>query len=102
MLKEGWCRQIFKKCRSQRNETSKQIGIKVGIGATVEVEDLKSEVSQAKRIYTKKVSSLKDNWVINLHDLLLGLPNVLDISVPTGDTESDNDELRNYGKPEKF
>lgn len=87
--------------QSQRNETSKQIGIKVGIGATVEVEDLKSEVIKLKESIQKGEQSERQ-LAINLQDLLLGLPNVLDISVPTGDTESDNDELRNHGKQRNF
>ena len=87
--------------QSQRNETSKQIGIKVGVGANVEVEDLKSEVIKLKESIQKSEQSERQLG-INLHDLLLGLPNVLDISVPTGDTESDNDELRNHGKQRNF
>ena len=87
--------------QSQRNETSKQIGIKVGVGAAAEVEDLKSEVIKLKESIQKSEQSERQLGV-NLQDLLLGLPNILDISVPTGDTESDNDELRNHGKQRNF
>jgi seryl-tRNA synthetase len=87
--------------QNQRNEVSKQIGVKVGIGSVDEVEDLKSKVIKLKESIQRNEQSERQLGE-NLQDLLLGLPNILDASIPNGNTENDNEELRSYGEPQKF
>tara|TARA_B110000196_G_scaffold14470_1_gene11554 strand:+ start:5663 stop:6949 length:1287 start_codon:yes stop_codon:yes gene_type:complete len=87
--------------QNQRNEVSKQIGVKVGIGAVDEVEDLKSKVIKLKESIQRNEQSERQLGE-NLQDLLLGLPNILDASIPNGNTENDNEELRSYGEPQNF
>lgn len=87
--------------QNQRNEVSKQIGVKVGIGSVDEVEDLKSKVIKLKESIQRNEQSERQLGE-NLQDFLLGLPNILDSSIPNGNTENDNEELRSYGEPQKF
>ncbi len=87
--------------QSQRNEASKQIGVKLGAGAVEEVEALKSKVIKLKESIQESEHSERQLGV-NLQDLLIGLPNILDVSVPNGDTENDNNELRSYGEQRNF
>jgi len=87
--------------QNQRNEVSKQIGVKVGIGSVDEVEDLKSKVIKLKESIQRNEQSERQLGE-NLQDLLLGLPNILDASIPNGNTENDNEELRSYGEPQNF
>ena len=87
--------------QNQRNEVSKQIGVKVGIGAVDEVEDLKNKVIKLKESIQRNEQSERQLGE-NLQDLLLGLPNILDASIPNGNTENDNEELRSYGEPQNF
>ncbi len=87
--------------QSQRNEASKQIGVKLGAGAVEEVEALKSKVIKLKESIQESEHSERQLGV-NLQDLLIGLPNILDVSVPNGDTENDNNELRSFGEQRNF
>ena len=87
--------------QSQRNEASKQIGVKLGAGAVEEVEALKNKVIKLKESIQESEHSERQLGV-NLQDLLIGLPNILDVSVPNGDTENDNNELRSYGEQRNF
>lgn len=87
--------------QSQRNEASKQIGVKLGAGAVEEVEALKSKVIKLKESIQESEHSERQLG-LNLQDLLIGLPNILDVSVPNGDTENDNNELRSYGEQRNF
>jgi len=87
--------------QNQRNEVSKQIGVKVGIGSVDEVEDLKSKVIKLKESIQRNEQSERQLGE-NLQDFLLGLPNILDSSIPNGNTENDNEELRSYGEPQNF
>ena len=87
--------------QSQRNEASKQIGVKLGAGAVEEVEALKSKVIKLKESIQESEHSERQLGA-NLQDLLIGLPNILDVSVPNGDTENDNNELRSFGEQRNF
>ena len=87
--------------QNQRNEVSKQIGAKVGIGSVDEVEDLKIKVIKLKESIQRNEQSERQLGE-NLQDLLLGLPNILDASIPNGNTENDNEELRSYSEPQNF
>ncbi len=87
------------KLQSERNTTSKQIGVVTARGddpapLLVEVSDLGERLKNSQSELQAVQAELK---VIEL-----GLPNLLDDSVPEGDDESDNAEIRRWGEPAQF
>ncbi|UTW13197.1 serine--tRNA ligase [Marinobacterium rhizophilum] len=85
--------------QSERNSRSKQIG--KAMAAKEDVAPLKAEVKAlGEQLDAAKVqlAQLQDA----LDDLLLGVPNLPDASVPEGQTEDDNVEVRRWGQPRSF
>ncbi|AOX98994.1 serine--tRNA ligase [Jeongeupia sp. USM3] len=85
--------------QARRNSVSKQIGIAKSKGEDVatilaEVENLKGELAANE----SALSALQDK----LNGLLLMLPNLPHESVPAGDDESGNVEVRRWGTPRAF
>ncbi|WP_432720008.1 serine--tRNA ligase [Jeongeupia wiesaeckerbachi] len=85
--------------QAKRNSVSKQIGIAKSKGEDVapilaEVENLKGELATNE----SALSALQDK----LNSLLLNLPNLPHESVPAGDDESGNIEVRRWGTPRAF
>ena len=85
--------------RQQRNSKSKAIGQAKAAGEDIEpltaaVQSLGDELKAAEVALTEVQSELDG--------LLLGLPNLLDESVPDGADESANVELRRWGDPPEF
>ena len=46
----------------------------------------------------EKLKEVMKNW----HELMLRVPNIPDVSVPEGDTEADNKELKTLGRNAKI
>ncbi|MCZ6517014.1 MAG: serine--tRNA ligase [Gammaproteobacteria bacterium] len=87
------------KLRQQRNSKSKAIGQAKAAGEDIEpltaaVQSLGDELKAAEVALTEVQNELDG--------LLLGLPNLLDESVPDGADESANVELRRWGDPPEF
>ncbi|MEE9136256.1 MAG: serine--tRNA ligase [Gammaproteobacteria bacterium] len=87
------------KLRQQRNSKSKAIGQVKAAGEDIEpltaaVQSLGDELKAAEVALTEVQNELDG--------LLLGLPNLLDESVPDGANESANVELRRWGDPPEF
>src|SRR5574343_909078 len=85
--------------QSQRNSTSKQIGIAKKNGEDVsaimaQVATLGDELKAAEDAFAA-VQSRLDNW-------LLTIPNLPHESVPAGEDESGNVEVRRWGTPRSF
>ena len=87
------------KLQGERNASAKSIGKAKAQGENIEpllaaVKDLgdKLDASQAE---------LHDVQT-ELRDIELGLPNLLDDSVPDGDSDEDNVEVRKWGEPTKL
>ena len=91
--------QTTQELQNKKNTSAKAIGQAKGRGE--DVQPLLDEVSQL-------ADNLKDNEAklhalqSSLHDLLSGVPNLLDDSVPDGTSEVDNMEIRRWGKPAEF
>ena len=87
------------KLQSKRNTTSKQIGV-----VTARGDDPASLIDAV----TKDGEGLKECQTrlqavqAELKVIELGLPNLLDDSVPEGSDESDNVEIRRWGEPAQF
>lgn len=83
--------------RAQQNTASEKIpNVSAGERAT-----LLSEMKTVKETLQKKEEELKaalEDWKV----LMLRVPNVPDISVPEGDSEADNQEVKVWGEKPKF
>jgi seryl-tRNA synthetase len=85
--------------QAERNSRSKQIGQAKAAGQ--DIEPLKQEVStlgERLRLAETELQGLQGD----LNDILAGVPNLLDDSVPDGRDEADNVELRRWGTPKAF
>ena len=87
--------------QARRNEASKQIGALMKEGKGDEAEAAKEEV----RVINEEVAALddeRDALDAELAEILLTTPNIPDESVPVGDSEDDNVEVRKWGTPRRF
>jgi seryl-tRNA synthetase len=85
----------------QRNASSKEIGALMQSGKRDEAEAKKAEVAGLKDKQSE-LEKLRDEAESAMHDLLAGLPNIPDGSVPAGADESANVEVRKWGEPRGF
>ncbi|VVE53362.1 serine--tRNA ligase [Pandoraea pneumonica] len=85
--------------QARRNALSKQVGMKKGKG-----EDASAEIAEVGGIAdTLKASSVRlEEIQTRLSDLLLGVPNLPHESVPVGNDETQNVEVRRWGTPREF
>lgn len=85
--------------QAERNSRSKGIGKAKAQGEDIapllaEVENLKQQLEEAE--------SASENVQAELEEILAGIPNVPHESVPVGDDEDHNVELRRWGTPKEF
>ena len=85
--------------QAKRNKISKDIGKAKKDGA--EVQSLVDEVSTLGNLLKNKESELS-TIQDNLHELFVDIPNVPHRSVPEGDSEADNQEIRKWGEQPTF
>jgi seryl-tRNA synthetase len=85
--------------RNRRNTRSRSIGQAKAAGE--DIEPLLEEMAELKRDLEANEERLR-GIQSELEDLLLGLPNLIDESVPDGTDESDNVEIRRRGDPREF
>jgi seryl-tRNA synthetase len=90
---------ITENLQNERNSRSKQIG--KAMAAKEDVAPLKAEVKALGEQLDAAKINLADLQAA-LDDLLLGVPNLPDASVPEGATEDDNVEVRRWGQPRNF
>ena len=85
--------------QNESNSKSRAIGKAKAQGADIQplldqVSDLGKNLKQAEREL--------DNLLIEIEELLLGIPNIPDKSVPAGDSEDDNLEVLVWGEKPEF
>ena len=89
------------KLKSEKNKLSKEIGKLFREGKKDEAEKLKEEVNAKNKKIERLEKELKE--VENrFKDILLRIPNIPHPSVPIGEDENDNVEIRRWGEPRKF
>ena len=93
--------QTLQEAEASRNKNSKLIGKAMGQGDTEEAERLKAEVAGAKKVIEVCGEQVAINRAM-LEGLLATLPNLPAESVPQGDSEEDNVELRRVGEPREL
>lgn len=85
--------------RQKRNTVSKEIGILKGQGK--DVTEISASVKQVGD-EIKKIEEALELEEASLHDLNLSFPNLLDPSVPLGNSEADNVETKTWGTKPSF
>ena len=85
--------------QSQRNAKSKMIGKAKAAGE--DIQKLLDEVAQLGAGLKQAQQSL-ETLQSELDDLLLGIPNLPDDSVPAGDSEDDNQQVMQWGEIKSF
>jgi seryl-tRNA synthetase len=85
--------------RAERNATAKKVGMAKGRG-----EDVAPLLAQGEKLAGDLVAAEEaiNGVQAQLDELQLGLPNLLQDSVPDGSDESANAELRRWGTPRAF
>jgi seryl-tRNA synthetase len=84
-----------------RNSASKEIGALMQQGKKDEAEAKKTEVANVKE-QQAELEAKRDEAENAMFELLGGLPNIPDASVPVGADESANVEVRRWGAPREF
>ena len=85
--------------QNERNIKSKSIGKAKSHGEDIapllaEVANLGDELDAAK----KQLDDAQEQ----IHEMMMGMPNLLDDSVPAGKSEDDNIEIKKWGEPTQF
>lgn len=85
--------------KNKRNTVSEEIGKKKkqGQDATQMIEEMR-QVSQAIKELDEKVKQVETE----LEEALLNIPNIPHESVPAGDSDADNIQVRRWGEPPRF
>jgi seryl-tRNA synthetase len=86
---------------AQRNTASREIGGLMKEGRKEEAEARRAEVGQLKERIAE-LDHLRGQTETRMNDLLSSLPNIPHESVPRGDSEEDNVEVRRWGTPPQF
>ena len=85
--------------QAKRNQLAKAIGMKKGHG-----EDASAEMNEATQINLAMEMGAARLSVVQteLHDFLMGIPNLPDASVPLGKDETENQEIKKVGTIPSF
>ena len=86
---------------AQRNTASREIGALMKAGRKGEAEGRRKEVAESKE-RIGELDELRDQVEKRIRELLSSLPNLPDESVPVGKDESENVEVRRWGKKPDF
>ena len=92
---------LAEEARAQQNALAKRIGVAKLENNDVEFIKLKKLVLDNKKAVQKLTSDAKI-FDDKLQDFLMSIPNTVLDEIPDGKTESDNLELKNWGKPISF
>lgn len=87
--------------QASRNAVSKQIGQLMREGKREEAEAAKAQVA-ANKDRIAELEEKRGQVESELFDLVAGIPNIPDESVPYGADDSDNPEVRRWGTPREF
>lgn len=84
--------------RADRNRLSKTIGMLMGQGKKEEAEQVKAQVAaQAQRL--KELEEKEEELAEKINQIMMGIPQMIDASVPIGPDDSCNVEVQRFGEP---
>src|SRR5690242_17441463 len=86
---------------AQRNAASREIGHLMKEGKKEEAEARRAEVGNLKT-HIAELDQLRAQTETRMQDLLSGLPNIPHETVPIGEGESENVEVRRWGAAPEF
>ena len=86
---------------AERNAASREIGALIKGGKNEEAEQRRGQVGALKERIAE-LDQMRDKAESRMRDILSALPNLPDDGVPVGKEESENVELRQWGKPTEF
>jgi len=86
---------------AQRNSASREIGALMKAGRKEEAEAQRQRVAESRQRIAE-LDNLRDQVESRMRDLLSSLPNIPDASVPNGQDDSQNVEVRRWGKKPDF
>ena len=86
---------------AQRNAASREIGGLMKEGKKEEAEARRNEVGKLKERIAE-LDQRRSQTEARMSDLLSSLPNIPHESVPRGESEADNVEVRRWGTPPQF
>ncbi|MFA6430288.1 MAG: serine--tRNA ligase [Candidatus Paceibacterota bacterium] len=86
------------KMRSEQNDVSKRLPQLTDAGAKAELLSQMKVLKEEMQKEEEKLKEVMKEW----QALMLSVPNVPDISVPEGDTDADNKEVKVWGEIPKF
>ncbi|HEU4714205.1 MAG TPA: serine--tRNA ligase [Pyrinomonadaceae bacterium] len=86
---------------ADRNKFSKEIGVLMKQGAADEAARLRSQVGELKT-QIAEADAIRESSEERMREILSTLPNIPHDSVPVGQSEEDNVEVRRWGTPPEF
>jgi len=84
--------------RSSRNSLSSQIGNLMKSGNREEAEKIKAQVGQINQELVDN-EKLEEELALEIKNIMMKIPNIIDSSVPIGKDDSENVEVQKYGEP---
>ncbi len=84
--------------RAEQNRVSLDLGGKIEMERRAQLIEEMRLVKDELRVKEEEYSAIMMKW----KELMLQVPNVPDISVPDGDTDADNQEIRHWGEKPEF
>lgn len=84
--------------RSERNSSSKNIGLLMREGKKEEAELIKSRISEINS-EIEKLEVEEEHLSKEIKNRMLVIPNIIDESVPIGKDDSENVEIEKFGEP---
>ncbi len=84
--------------RSERNSTSKNIGV---LMSKKQIEEANNAKKRVVEINERLINIEKDEEELDqeIRKIMLVIPNIIDASVPIGKDDSENVEIKKYGEP---
>ncbi len=86
---------------SERNKLSQQVGMLMKQGKADEALSVRTQVGDLKE-RAARAETIREDSERRMRDILISLPNIPHESVPHGDSEADNVEVRRFGTPPQF
>ena len=86
---------------SERNKLSQQVGALMKAGKADEALSVRTQVGELKE-RAARAEETRDKSEERMREILVSLPNIPHESVPRGDSEADNIEIRRWGTPPQF
>jgi seryl-tRNA synthetase len=86
---------------SERNKLSQQVGLLMKQGKADEALGVRTQVSELKE-RVARAETIREKSEERMREILISLPNVPHESVPRGESEEDNVEIRRWGTPPQF